>query len=122
MPKVLVVDDERLMVRLLSLTLPKTFEIVEAHDGKEAIRLAEHHHPDLILLDLNMPEMDGFAVLSHIRKTEGIAKTPVVVVTGRKSDEDREFMMQLGANAYLTKPFSPSQLLETVNKIIEAKK
>jgi DNA-binding response OmpR family regulator len=69
-----------------------------------------------------MPEMDGFAVLSHIRKTDGISKTPVIVVTGRKSEEDREFMMQLGANAYLTKPFSPSQLLETVNKILQPKK
>lgn len=121
MPKVLVVDDERLMVRLLSLTLPGTFEIVEAHDGKEALKMAERHHPDLILLDLNMPEMDGFTVLSNIRKTDGIAMTPVVVVTGRKNDDDREFMMQLGANAYLTKPFSPSQLLETVNKILDAK-
>lgn len=118
MPKILVADDDPRMVRLLTMTLPDSHEVVQAVDGDEAVQVAESFLPDLILLDVNMPKLNGFEVLRKIRGSAVLGNTKVVMVTARTDDADRNLGVQLGADEYLTKPFSPLALLSTVTDLL----
>jgi len=117
----LVVDDDRLLLRLIELNLGKAgFKILLADSGKEAINLALHEKPDIILLDLMMPMMDGFEVMRHLKGTLETKEIPVVVLTAKSSQSDRSKCEDLGAAAYITKPFNLEELRTTVNSIIQA--
>lgn len=118
MTKILVVDDDARMTRLLTMTLPSEFEVVQASDGQEGLEMAETHTPDLILMDVNMPGVNGFQMLQQVRQSAKLAKTKVILVTGRDSDEDQRLGIRLGADAYFTKPFSPLSLLEKINDLL----
>ena len=118
MPKVLVVDDDTRMVRLLTMTLPSTYEVAQASDGISAVDVAERYAPDLVLLDVNMPGLNGFEVLRKIKSSPRLAKTKVIMVTARSDEADQNLGRQLGANAYMTKPFSPMALLDRVSKLL----
>ena len=118
MPKILVADDDAVMARLVSATLPETYEVVNAVDGEEALRKAEKLIPDLIILDVNMPGLNGFEVLQRIRSSERLRHTKVMMVTARDEPGDRALGMRLGANTYITKPFSPMALLEAVTGLL----
>ena len=118
MPKVLVADDDTRMVRLLVLTMPSGYEILQATDGEEAVNAALSSVPDIILLDVNMPGLNGFEVLRKIRESIKLANTRVILVTARTDEADRSLGMQLGADAYLTKPFSPLRLLQKVTQLL----
>ena len=104
--KLLIVDDEKMNLKVLTNILISDYTILTATNGKEAIQRAVEYKPDLILLDILMPEMDGYQTLSEIKKTESIKKTPVVFITGLNSDEDEEKGLSLDAADYITKPFS----------------
>lgn len=110
--RVLIVEDERNIVDILKFNLSKEgFDTIEALDGKEGLRLALEERPDLILLDIMLPEMDGFTVCKKIRQT---MQTPIIMLTAREEEVDKVLGLELGADDYVTKPFSPRELMARV--------
>ena len=111
--KVLIVDDERSIVDILRYNLEKNdMTAVCAYDGAEGLRLARECDPDVILLDVMLPEMDGFAVCRTLR-AEG-NNVPIIMITAREEETDKVFGLELGADDYITKPFSMRELLARV--------
>lgn len=102
----LIVDDENVNLKVLNYILGNEYVIYTAKDGIGAIEKAKKYKPDLILLDILMPDMDGYQTLAAIREDEEIKKTPVIFITGLDSDEDEEKGLSLDAADYITKPFS----------------
>jgi diguanylate cyclase (GGDEF)-like protein len=102
----LIVDDENTNLKVLAHILGQDYTIYTATNGKSAIEKAKEYKPDLILMDILMPEMDGYATLSEIKKCEEIKRIPVIFITGLSSDEDEEKGLSLDAADYITKPFS----------------
>ena len=114
--KILVIEDEKNIVDILVFNLIREgYDTLEAYDGATGLRLALEQDPDLILLDLMLPEMDGFEVCRRLRG-EGRA-TPVIMLTAREEETDKVLGLELGADDYITKPFSPSELLARVDAI-----
>jgi diguanylate cyclase (GGDEF)-like protein len=103
---ILIVDDEPLNCRLLEVMLGSDYEIHIALSGQEALILAEQHQPDLILLDVLMPEMDGFEVFRRLRMIESLANIPVIFVTALEGEADESYGLRLGAADYITKPYN----------------
>lgn len=119
MARILVADDDPRTVRLLTMTLPEDYEILQALNGEDAVRTAEEEHPDLILLDVNMPGLNGFEVLQRVRQSKSLANTHVIMITARKDDADQQLGLALGATFYITKPFSPLELLSKVTDLVD---
>jgi CheY-like chemotaxis protein len=116
---VLVVDDESMLRRLVRATLrDRPLRIVEAATGAEALTLARLAHPDLVLLDVGLPDMDGYAVCSGLKADPSTAGIKVVLLTARAQRNDLERGVAAGADAYITKPFSPQSLLSDVDKFL----
>ncbi len=114
--KILVVDDEERMVRFIRLNLEHDgFLVSEAFNGKEAIQQLRDVSPDLILLDVMMPDLDGFEVLQIIRET---SKVPVLMLTAKGEEDDRVRGLELGADDYITKPFSPREMVSRVKAVL----
>jgi two-component system response regulator ResD len=114
--KVLVVDDEESVRELIQLYLRKDgFEVIHARDGKEALRVNGEHHPDLIILDLMLPGLDGWEVCRQIRSN---SKVPIIMLTARTEEVDRIVGLELGADDYVVKPFSPRELVARVKAIL----
>lgn len=110
--KILIVDDEKNIVDILKFNLKKEgFDTVEAYDGKQALEMVEREKPDLILLDIMLPEYDGFTVCKKIRQT---MNTPILMLTAREEEVDKVLGLELGADDYVTKPFSPRELMARV--------
>lgn len=115
-PKILVVDDEPSVTDLLSYNLRKAgYEALVAPDGREALRLARHAQPDLILLDLMIPEIDGLDVCRELRKTSAV---PIIMITARGEEIDRVVGLELGADDYVAKPFSVRELLARIKAVL----
>jgi two-component system response regulator VicR len=111
---VLIVDDEKNIVDILSFNLKKEgFDIIPAYDGESALELYQSNHPDLILLDVMLPLLDGFEVCRRIRESD--RKTPIIMLTAREEETDKVFGLDLGADDYITKPFSLRELQARVN-------
>ena len=111
--KVLIVDDERSIVDILKYNIEKDgTKAICAYDGKEGLRLARTEDPDVILLDVMLPEMDGFEVCRTLR-AEG-NNVPIIMITAREEETDKVFGLDLGADDYITKPFSMRELLARV--------
>jgi two-component system chemotaxis response regulator CheY len=100
------------------MTLPSEYDVSQAMDGEEAMKVAEEMIPDLILLDVNMPGLNGFEVLRRVKQMPSLAHTKVVMVTARSDEADRFLGKSLGADEYLTKPFSPLKLLQRVTELL----
>ena len=116
MYKVLIVDDQVDIRRMMNITLSGAFDLLEAADGVTALQMVRQHRPDVVLLDVMMPgEMDGLQVLDAIRADEQLKDTRVIMVSAKGQVSDYELGMERGANAYFVKPFSPLQLLEAIN-------
>ena len=114
--KILVVDDEERMVRFIRLNLEHDgFLVSEAFNGKEALQQLRDIAPDLILLDVMMPGLDGFEVLQMIRET---SKVPVLMLTAKGEEDDRVRGLELGADDYITKPFSPREMVSRVKAVL----
>jgi DNA-binding response OmpR family regulator len=110
--KILVADDEANIVQLLRLYLREEgYEVVAAHDGRQAIERFHAESPDLVLLDLMMPEVGGFEVCQEIRKTSDV---PVIMLTARSDDVDKIVGLEMGADDYVTKPFNPREVVARV--------
>ncbi len=121
LPRILVVDDEQAVVDLLAYNLRKAhYEVVTASNGRRALELARQEHPDLILLDLMLPGIDGLEVCRQLRalsRPEG-AQTPIIMITARGEEVDRVVGLELGADDYVTKPFSMRELLARVKAVL----
>ena len=118
MPRVLVIDDEvtvRISLRFVLEDLNLTID--EAPNGQEGLDLARRHRPDLILCDLDMPVMDGFETLAHVRRDPALQRIPFVVVTGKLNEGNERRARQAGAEGVLDKPFS----CETVQHLVRAR-
>ena len=114
--KILVVDDEPKVCDLIKAYLEKDgYDVLVAGDGQSAVEKARHQKPDLIVLDLNLPEMDGIEVFRTLRATSDI---PVIMVTARDEEVDKIVGLQLGADDYVTKPFSPRELAARVSAVL----
>ena len=115
-PKILVVDDEPAVTDLLAYNLRKSgYEPLVAADGREALRLARQARPDLILLDLMIPELDGLDVCRELRKTSAV---PIIMITARGEEIDRVVGLELGADDYVSKPFSVRELLARIKAVL----
>lgn len=118
-PTVLVVDDEPFICRSLSFVLRKgNFQVVEARNGEEALAAVRQHHPDLVFMDVMMPKLNGFDVCAAIKQDPELKKTHVILLTAKGQDSDREVGLQAGADEYMTKPFSPTKILERAREIL----
>ncbi len=114
--RILVVDDEERMVRFIRLNLEHDgFQVFEAFNGKQAIDNIRSNLPDLVLLDVMMPDIDGFEVLEMIRESSTV---PVIMLTAKGEEEDRVHGLELGADDYITKPFSPRELVSRVRAVL----
>jgi twitching motility two-component system response regulator PilG len=117
--KILVVDDSPTTRKVVVLTLKqKGYTIVQAQDGLEALSKIDEERPDLILLDIILPKMDGYKILSIIKESKDFKDTPVVMLTSKDGIVNKVKGKLAGSSAYLTKPFQPQELLETVGKYI----
>ena len=120
-PRVLVVDDSDAVRDLLVVNLElEGFEVRTAADGQEGIDVAEVWQPDVITLDVVMPRLGGFETVEQLRKAATTADIPVVIVTGRAQADDRARGERLGVDAYLTKPFEPTDLVAVVSELAAA--
>ena len=120
MPTILVIDDEEsVRLPLSDLLRIEGFEVLEAGDGKEGVRIATEETPDLILCDIMMPEMDGFEVLESLRSHSFIAMTPFIFLTARIEAADTERGLNLGADDYVCKPFEPTRLIERIRSRLD---
>lgn len=121
MGRVLVIDDEPDVLLLCRLNLQQRgHELVEASGGARGLELARERHPDVIVLDLMMPGMDGYQVLEALQRDDATSSIPVLVLTAKALRADRERSHGLGAAAFLTKPFVPSELCEMVDALVPA--
>jgi DNA-binding response OmpR family regulator len=120
--KVLVVDDEPYIGRIIQLKLEGgVYDVELIHDGRAALELLRQAAPiDLILLDIMMPHMSGFDVLAELRQLPHRSETPVIMLTAKGQETDRERAAALGASDFLTKPFSPKKLLARIDEIFAA--
>jgi DNA-binding response OmpR family regulator len=113
---ILVVDDEERMARFIRLNLEHDgFQVIEAFKGMQAISALRDKMPDVVILDVMLPDMDGFEVLQLIRETSSI---PVIMLTARGDEDDRVRGLELGADDYVTKPFSPRELVSRVRAVL----
>ncbi|MCK4413907.1 MAG: response regulator [Candidatus Eisenbacteria sp.] len=118
--RILVVDDEVYMLHILEFSLHmEGMEVISAASGQEALQKIAEEPPDLIILDVLMPEMDGYEVCRRLKQEESTRSIPIVFLTAKDSRKDRTFGLDLGADAYITKPFSPQTLVDTITELLE---
>ena len=114
--KILIVDDDKHIAELISLYMMKDgYETEEVYDGREAVKMAESFQPDLILLDLMLPGMDGYQVCTEIRKTR---RVPIIMLTAKGETFDKVLGLELGADDYIVKPFDPKELVARVKAVL----
>jgi DNA-binding response OmpR family regulator len=119
MKKILIVDDEPNIVMSLEYTFKKSnYEVFIARDGQEALELLKTTYPDVIILDVMMPLVDGYATLEQIRKDVNLTHTKVMFLSAKNKESDIEKGMALGADAYLTKPFSIKKVVDQVADLL----
>jgi len=118
--KILVVDDEADALELISYNLKSAgFDVVTADDGEKALKKARAEQPNLILLDLMLPEVDGLEVCKVLRREPATAAVPIIMLTARASEVDRVVGLELGADDYVTKPFSPRELVLRIKNLLK---
>jgi DNA-binding response OmpR family regulator len=115
-PTILVVDDERSIVEVVSLYLHRAgYQVLTAHDGRQALELLIHQRPDLVILDLMLPNVDGLEITRRLRAEGNI---PIIMLTARREETDRILGLELGADDYVVKPFSPQELVSRVRAVL----
>jgi CheY-like chemotaxis protein len=117
--RILIVDDDEMVrIALNELLRPEGYEVMIVSSGKEAIKKVDETSYDLLMLDIIMPEMDGFELCRKIRERENYRETPIVFLTAKSREEDKTEGLEAGANLFLSKPISPDKLLEIVSDTI----
>jgi len=118
---VLIVEDNELNMKLFhDLLEAQGYDTLQTKDGREALQLAREHHPDLVLMDIQLPEVSGLEVTKWIKEDDKLRDIPVIAVTAFAMKGDEEKIRQGGCEAYIAKPISVSEFLETVQKFIDA--
>jgi len=120
MQQILIVEDEVDIAELIAFNLERSgYEVIKSHDGISGTNLALQHRPDLIILDIMLPGRDGYGVFKELRRDARTSDVPVLMLTARSQTEDRIKGLEAGADDYLTKPFSPKELLLRVHAILK---
>ncbi len=118
--KILVVDDDDLvLIAIQELLTPLGFSVTSLATGQEALDAVSRDQFDLVILDISMPEISGFEVCQRVRQMESYAETPVLMLTARSGEEDKQRGMEVGANLYLPKPISPKRLIALVEEALK---
>ena len=118
-PRILLVDDEPIIVKAVEKRLQaEGYEVLVAADGQEALEKAKKENPNLIILDLMLPKMDGYKVCALLKKDVRYAQTPIVMFTARAQESDETLGLECGADAYLKKPFNSQELLEKIKGLL----
>ena len=116
---ILVVDDEPFICRSLTFVLRKdNYKVYEARNGEEALAAIKEHKPDLVFLDVMMPKINGFEVTERVRSDPELAGVKIILLTAKGQESDREVGKTAGANDYMTKPFSPTKILDRAREIL----
>ncbi|MDO9039293.1 MAG: response regulator [Lutibacter sp.] len=122
MKKILIVDDEPNIVMSLEYLFKKeNFQVYIARDGEEAIEIVENNVPDIILLDIMMPNVDGYQVLNYLKSSETLNKIRVIFLSAKNKASDIELGLQLGADKYISKPFAVKILVKEVKELLNKK-
>ncbi|MBI5838226.1 MAG: response regulator [Candidatus Eisenbacteria bacterium] len=117
--KILVVDDEVYIVHILDFSLGmEGYEVVTALNGEEALAKAAEHKPDLVVLDIMMPRMDGYETCKRLKSDDSTRNIPVILLSAKGRNVDQKMGFEVGADDYITKPFSPRKLVERINAIL----
>ena len=121
--RILIVEDEDALIRILDFMLrARGYGVIAARDGTEALRLAMQEHPDLIVLDVMLPGMDGIEVCRRLKADPEHREIPIILLTAKAQSEDRRRGMEAGADLFLTKPYDRSVLLSSVDRLVTASK
>lgn len=121
--KILIVEDEKDIVKMLEYNLKKEgFRIISAQDGEDALEYAVREHPDLVILDLMLPGMDGLEACRELKKETKTALIPIIMLTAKAQESDKVVGLELGADDYVTKPFSPRELIARIKAVLRRAK
>jgi two-component system alkaline phosphatase synthesis response regulator PhoP len=117
--RVLVVDDDKEIVRLMRAYLEQAgYQALAAYDGESALHVLRREHPDLVVLDLMLPDRDGWDITRLVRSDAALARTPIIMLTARVEDADKIVGLELGADDYVTKPFNPREVVARVRSVL----
>jgi phosphate regulon transcriptional regulator PhoB len=117
--KILVVDDEENIVKLVSYNLTQEgYQVIIATDGQEALTKAQQENPDLMILDLMLPKVDGLDICRELRKNSSTSELPIIILSAKEEEIDKILGLELGADDYVTKPFSPRELIARVKAVL----
>jgi len=121
--RILVVDDDKSIVKVLASYLDQAgYRVIAAHDGETALHILRRERPELVILDLMMPKRDGWEVTRIIRADQGLAATPIIMLTARFEETDKIVGLELGADDYITKPFSAREVVTRVKALLRRQK
>jgi len=119
MSRILIIDDDREIVRLVKAYLEKAGHVVlTAYDGETALHILRREHPDLLVLDLMLPDRDGWDITRIIRGDQHLAEIPIIMLTARVEDSDKVIGLEIGADDYITKPFNPREVVARVRALL----
>jgi phosphate regulon transcriptional regulator PhoB len=119
MPKILVIDDEKDIVELISYNLEKEgFSVLKAYDGEAALHMVKTQKPDLVILDLMLPEISGLDVCKAVRNNSATANLPIIMLTAKSQEVDKIIGLEMGADDYITKPFGIKELIARVRAML----
>ena len=117
--RILAVDDEETLIEALTLRLKASdYDVIHAFDGREALNKAKGENPDLIILDVMLPFLDGFEICRLLKFDSNYSRIPIIMLTSKVSDQDKKTGFEVGADAYLTKPFDSKSLLEKIGELL----
>ncbi len=120
-PKILIIEDNEQNLYLSTFLLEKhEFEVIQARDGREGIKLAAQFKPSIILLDIQLPEMDGYTVAKELRKNQNLASVPIVAVTSYAMIGDRERIIAAGCTGYIEKPINPDTFISEIEEYLQS--
>ena len=120
--KILVIEDDPGSLRLTQYTLEhKGFEVITARDGLEGLRKAQNEQPDLIILDVMLPGKDGFEICYNLRSEPRTTKLPILMLSAKAREADKDTGLKVGADSYLSKPIAPSEIIRNVERLLERK-
>jgi DNA-binding response OmpR family regulator len=124
MPKrILIVDDEEDIVSALSIRMKaKGYDVIAAYDGMSGLSKAREENPDLILLDIMLPKLDGYKICRILKFDEKFRRIPIIMITAKGADTSKKMGEEVGADAYVTKPFNPEELMGTIEQLLNKEK
>lgn len=118
MKKILIVEDDLDIIDVLRITLEDKFEVIEAHNGIKAINIIYEQAPDLVILDITLPEMNGYQVCRLLKEDETYCRIPIIILTSRSQKRDRFWGIEAGADKFITKPFDIDEVVDSIEELL----